>query len=293
MEQGLIKREEILGKDFLEDYKNQLNKLPIDESTKKKFVNKAWESHLWKSIADKPTPFDIVEERDGGKSGNLEYFPEEYTINELNRLFPGWWCEEMQTNCDTIMRTVYTTGYLMIRYIDLLGISVIRKIYAVGASEIFSKVTDKFAPSQPDDRYKASRTEWIKLAGKWLGIGLDIYHQQITSELRSVFEDTIRDWNIYAQHWKNIASKCLNGHAFRTMLKVMPSLNQVKRFQEALIHFPDKDYPQLWQEFAKHNNSKKLKPDINGKNTSDYSKFEVFLIKIEDIANELKNKKGE
>lgn len=178
----------------LEIYKNN----EISEVYKDEVLSRSYETLLWNTIANTRTPDEMVKEREGGSGKMLEYISEQYTLSELNRLFPGWWCEEMKTEYIPAVQTFITTGYLMIEYTLPNGTKKIRKVYACGSCMVQIKRDKEVpTPSQPDDMAKGSRTEWIKLAGKWLGIGLDIYTQTITEDLKQKFEDNIRGWEEY------------------------------------------------------------------------------------------------
>ena len=75
----------------------------IPENIDKKDIEDwAWQSKFFKAIEEREVPLDMIKERKGSYNKDiqdfetLEYFPEEYTLSELNRLFPGWWEEEMK-----------------------------------------------------------------------------------------------------------------------------------------------------------------------------------------------------
>lgn len=239
-----------------------------------------WEREFWKNVESIPTPPNIVEEREGGKAGTLEYFPEEYTLEELTRLFPGWSCHDVKTTYIPEVRCFMTQGYVKVRYITAEGEWRERQIYAVGASFVEVSTSKEATPSQPDDRAKASRTEWIKLIGKWLGIGKDIYTQRITDELIRGFNELIEGWESYAKGWQDIFKNLETGQGVRKLLKTMPQRHQWKRVEACLPYFNPEERENIMRVFASSNN----KDPVNT------SKFEDFIKKVEHGAQHLKNK---
>lgn len=265
-----------------------LGKLGFTEKAIDDFKSARFEAGMWSSISDSPTPPGLIEMREGyydkdtDSNVMLEYFPEEYTLSELNRLFPGWWTEDMKRSpADEVVKlaTVIVEGYLMIPYVTPSGIKV-RKLWAVSGSEVKFKSGTK-TPIDLKNTFKGARTEWIRIAGKWLGIGLDIYHQHIVPGLRSMFEDRIRTWLPYADHWKNIAIKCEGGKAFRTMLNTMPSELQITRIMNCLPHIPEAKHSEVLSSLGKLSNA----------NDEAKKQFEDFIAMVEQIANKNKVKK--
>lgn len=238
--------------------KNFLEKLPAEQ--RKNYESYLYEQSFWKKVASTPTSLNLIKEREGFKDKDgikqvLEYFPEEYTLSELDRLFPGWWEEEMQVNSSTdivALQTAIVSGYLCVEYPTPKGMK-ISKRWAVAGSEVIFKANTKI-PLDLGDTVKSARTEWIKVAGKHFGIGLDIYHQRITQELMSAFEDTIRYWGKYAEEKKKLASTLTTGHAFRNMLKGMPDAQQSERFVNLISKVPQSQHDAFWQQFLKLNN---------------------------------------
>lgn len=260
----------------------------IPEKVRDDFTNHIYSSAFWKRIENQFVPLDLIKERKGpwnkeiGDYVQLEYFPEDYTIQELNRLFPNWWTEEMDYHYEPSIRTVIVSGYLMVEMPTLQGKVVIKR-WAMGTSVIeFKKDSDSLSPSQPDDRYKAARTEWIKLAGKWYGIGLEIYHQRITPELRSYFEDIIRPLGVYANELKQIAATFETGHGFRNFLKEIPTLSQVNRIMNAIQYIPS----DLTNADGKNVRQLIMANFVKSRNDTqpNRSKFETFIAKIEETA---------
>jgi len=266
----------------------ELGKLGFTDKAKQEFKNFAYESNFWTGIANGITPPEIVEVRDGAYDRDtdsfiqLEYFPEEYTLSELNRLFPGWWTENMlRSSADEVVKleTILVEGNLMIPYITPQGIKV-RRLWAIAGSAVIFKKGTK-TPVDIANGFKGARTEWIRIQGKWLGIGLDIYHQHILPGLRSLFEDRIRAWSPYAGHWKNVASKCKAGKEFRVMLKTMPSTIQVKRVLDTIPYIPETKHTEVFTSLGKLSNATE-----ESKN-----QFEKWLVTLEQIAEKNKAKK--
>lgn len=219
-----------------------------------------YEKEFWNRIQTEPTPINLLKEREGFKNKDgiaqiLEYFPEEYTLNELNRLFPGWWEEEMRLSPSpeiVALQTAIVTGYLCVEYPTPKGMKITKR-WACAGSEVIFKTNTKI-PLDLGDTIKSARTEWIKVAGKHFGIGLDIYHQRITPELMSAFEDTIRHWGKYADDVKKLVPTLTTGHAFRNMLKGMPNAKQSEEFVELMSKVPESQHDAFWRQFLKLNN---------------------------------------
>lgn len=274
----------------------------IPESARETFESHIFEASFWKKMEDREVPLDYLKERKGawnkekGDYDYFEYFPEEYTLQELNRLFPGWWEEDMRYEYYPDLRVINVSGYLCVEYPTLDGRKKVTKRWAIGSVRVeFSKEknesTGLLDASQPDDRFKAARTEWIKLAGKHYGIGLEIYHQRITAQMRSEFEDRIRNWGVYSQEAKDIAATIKTGQAFRNYLRELPSVDQTERILKALGQIPkdlkDKEghniHDRIWRNFVK------LKNDSH----SNRVKTEEFIRKVEQTAEKLNQKEGE
>jgi hypothetical protein len=262
----------------------------IPASVKEDFQNHLFTSQFWKQIEKTHTPLDLLKERKGSWDKHtkthkwLEYFPEEYTIQELNRLFPGWWNEDMKVAYEPTLRTVHVSGYLFVEVPTLQGKQVIKR-WAIGASRVEYKWEDgkKTADAaQPDDKFKAARTEWIKLAGKWFGIGLEIYHQRITPEMRSHFEDIVRPLGLYAGSYLKIAQTFTTGQGFRNYLRQLPNLDQVKRITTAVDKIP----ADLQNDKGKNVKELIMQNFVLNKNDSDENreKFEEFIKQIEHVA---------
>lgn len=265
-----------------------LNNLP--EELKEIFEDHIFEAAFYERIENKATPFEFIETRKGfwnkekGKYEELEYFPEEYTIQELNRLFPGWWTEEMKYEVNLQLRTISVSGYLCVQYPTRSGKLKVSKRWAIGSVRIEYKKDEKDA-SDPQYRYRAARTEWLKLAGKWYGIGLDVYHQQITSQLRDMFEDRIKPMGTYAQELKDIAVTLKTGKGFRDFLKEIPEAETTERFQKALDKISqdiqdsngNNIHQKLWSNYIKYKVN-----TYEGR-----AKLEKFLQKVEETAGKV------
>lgn len=234
----------------------------VPDKLKESVKDQMFETLLWEYIKAVPVPLDVIKVREGSQGNFYEYFDEHYTISELDRLFPGWWQEEMQTRYDPQAMAYITTGYLCIEYLLPSGNKKLRRVYVSGGAQVFAKVADKalgqMTPSQPEDRAIASVTRWQKLAGKKLGIGVEIYHQQITPYLRKQFEDIIHYWKYpYAEQHKVVFNKMQKGKGVRDLLKAMPTAEQSKEFKRVIEALPADDpvfnFDQAWTYFTKQN----------------------------------------
>ncbi len=273
-------------------YENIFSKLftNIPDDAKKDFESHFFESAFWKTIETECTPLEVLKKRKGswnkdkGDFDELEYFPEDYTLGELNRLFPGWWTEDMHSEIDYKLRIATVSGYLCVEYPTLQREKVAKR-WAVASSKIqiskeIDEKTNAFEASNADDVYKAARTEWIKVAGKWYGIGLDIYHQKITPELRSIFEDTIRNWGAYGDETKKLAATIIKGVTFRDFIKELPTIQQTKRFLQTLEFIPQEKHHILWLNFVK----------LSNKDNENKIKTEEWLLKLEKASETIKQK---
>jgi len=264
----------------------------LEDNVKKDFQNYIFQSSFWKKLENSQAPLDLIKYRKGPKNKEtgedtwLEFLPEDYTIQELNRVFPGWWCEDMDHGESLQLRVAWVTGYLCVEYPTLQGLKPTKR-WAKGAERIEYKKDTDYA-SQPEDVMAAARTRWLKLAGKWYGIGLEIYHQRVTPELRSAFEDIVRFWGVYGEDAKAIAASIETGQGFRSFLKEFPTPEQTDKLMTYLQDIP-KDLENKGGENIHHviwSNFIKLKND-SAKNRK---KTEDFLKQIKETAEQLKNK---
>lgn len=284
--------------------KYNFNSLPkelqgLNDQAKSAYQDFFYEKTLWETVANEPTPLDMIKEREGSYSkelgGNviLEYVPENYTIQELNRLFPGWWTAGMRrSTLEEIVKleSVMIEGYLYVPYPVPSGTKV-RKLWAIAGSKI-QFLKDTKIPVDLADAFKGARTEWIRIQGKWLGIGLDIYAQNITPNLRSFFEDLCRslaplsllpDETLKSKvsEMMRIAETLTTGHTFRNYLKEFPTAQQITRFGKALaVVNNDVKKIELWNHFLK----------FNSKSDGSRTQTESWLLKFEAKMNELKVK---
>jgi hypothetical protein len=276
----------IVYSNYDEAYK-AIKELGLDPIAEKNYIDQAFEFQLWNTASTKATPLEAVRTREGFKKDGvaqiLEYVPEIYCLTELNRIYPGWWMEDMKRSIYSeivALKTVMVEGYLCVKHVLPSGATSVTKRWAFADNPVkFYQNTNE--PVDIGNHLKGARTEWLRAACKWYGIGLDIYHQKITPAHRSMFEDRIRAWNNYATHWKTVISSVQTGKAFRDVLRQMPSELQVARMVSVLEYIPDDDHPNFWKEFAKHSNSSDEKT----------TEFNNFLNKIEQIAQQLKTKK--
>jgi len=242
------------------ELENRIKSVPAH--LKNQIKDQVFDTLLWQYIKEIPIPLEVIKSRVGSKGQEYEYFDEHYTNSELDRLFPGWWTEECVTRYDPQTQAYITSGYLCVEYILPSGQKKIRKVYAVGGAQVFAKVADREAgqmtPSQPEDRAIASVTRWQKLAGKKLGIGIEIYHQQITPRLSKQFQEIVELWKYpYAEPHKEAFNKMTKGKGVRDLLKAMPTLRQTEAFLKALQLLPADDpifeFDKAWEYFTKQN----------------------------------------
>lgn len=231
------------------ELQEEVNKYP--EKIREQLTSDLLESMYWYNEAHRPTPTNVISRR---PHDDLEYVKEFYVLDEMDRLYPGWWQEDMQTVYSPESRTFTTTGYFCFEYMTYLGKKV-RKVYAVGSSFVQGKKEDKSMPSQPEDMAKASLTEWYRIAGKRLGIARDIYSQEVTINLVREFEHRIKPIQQYAGSLIEIAGTITKGSAFRDLLATMPTEEQVQEFAETIMPLPIEKKQGLWDHFLKFNNS--------------------------------------
>jgi len=221
------------------------------EELQKQLTSDLLESSYWYNEAHRPTPTNVICRR---PHDDLEYVKEFYVLDEMDKLYPGWWQEDMKTVYSPESRTFTTTGYFCFEYMVLTGKKV-RKLYAVGSSFVQGKKDDKSMPSQPDDMAKASLTEWIRIAGKRLGIARDIYSQEVTINLVREFEHRIKPIEQYAGELIEIARTLTKGSSFRNLLASMTTEQQISDFAEVIMPLPLDKKQGLWNHFLKFNNS--------------------------------------
>lgn len=270
------------------ELQNKLNSLP--EEIKEAIKDKAYEKTLWEHIASTTVPLEAIENRKGGKAGELEYVEEFYVTGELDRLFPGWWMSGMKTEYIPSINLFLTTGYGHVTYLLPSGVEKTRQIYAAAADRVYAQNDDPNSPSNPHHVPAGSVTRWIKLFAKRLNIGLEIYHQKISPELRQKFENMIRDWKFpYAENAKKIVETIETGQAFRKFLLSLPTETQTARFIQALAlasthsqKFKD-DMDKFWEQFVKLSNANKASTE----------QTENFLKELEELAIKLQKKSQE
>lgn len=219
------------------------------------------ESDFWDKMFNIPTPEGNTYEREGpkDKSGQpviLEYIKDSYTIRMLNKLFPGWYQEDMKIEYVPQVNTWIVTGYIVIRYPTEDGLKT-RKVWAVGSTEVkISKNSDILKPSQPEDMAKGAYSEWIKLVGKRLGIGIDIFEQSITDEMKQEYVEKVKTWDytdITDSYVQGINSK----KVFKKYVDGLPTPEQALKFKEVVDNpkIPEEKRKPLWDEFQKHKNT--------------------------------------
>lgn len=243
---------------------DQINNSKFSEEVKEIVKDKMYEQAFAQHIASTQIPLDVIESRTGGKAGELEYIEEFYYRAELDRLFPGWSMIEMRTEYIASLHMFLTQGYGVVDLILPSGRIRKRQLYAAAGQEVQGKVDDKTLPSNPQFAPPGAVTRWLKLFGKQLNIGLEIYHQKITPELRGMFEDMIRDWKYpFAEPKKEIAKTIETGQGFRRFLKSMPTKEQTARWIQTLAILTThnekvrNDPANLWKAFTQLSNANK------------------------------------
>lgn len=233
------------------EYERQVSNLNI---TDPKAKDRVYETLLFNFIKEMPTPLEVIKLRKGADGNEFEYFDEHYTNQELDRLFPGWWTDDMKTWYDPQTQAYITTGYLFVEYTLPSGEKKIRKVYAVGGAKVYAKRSsiENGLPeaSQPEDRAIASFTRWKKLAGKQLGIGLDIYHQRITSYLRKEYERrTAPIWHKWKIDLDKIFNSLTTGKGARKLIKSLAEPEEYEMISRSLLkleaYIPKEKYEQL------------------------------------------------
>lgn len=211
------------------------------------------ESIYWDKAFKDITPEDAVYEREGSKCEMMEYVKDSYTIRRLNALYPGWYNEEMKIEYVPQLATFLVTGYLVISYLTITGIKR-RKIWAVGSSTVQMKTnTDKgVMPSQPDDVAKAAYTEWIKLVGKRLGIGVDIFEQSITEELQYLYTERVEKYK-YTNVTDEVVKSIKKKKAFINYVDNLPTKEQAEKLLS--LNIPEKVETTIWDQFQKYQKS--------------------------------------
>ncbi len=206
---------------------------------------------FWNTLASQTTPDNAVEYREGSKGEQFEYVTEEYCIAQLNRLFPGWSEEACKVEYDAEVRNYRATGYLVIEWMTADGTKKSRRIFGVGGQKVQKSTIDPTDPVQPDDAAKGADTDRFKRCCKRLGIGLDIYAQIVTDELRQVFEDSIREWQYKEDYILPVINTIRKKSKFKTFISMLPTVKQTQAFREILLRIDDKLHRKFWVAFQK------------------------------------------
>lgn len=218
------------------------------------------EASFWDNVFSVETPESETYEREGpkdktGQPTYLEYVKDSYTIRMLNKLFPGWYQEDMKIEYMPQVTTWVVSGYIVVRYPTAEGIKT-RKIWAVGAQAVQIKkdLSGGILPSQPEDMAKGAYTEWIKLVGKRLGIGVDIFEQSVTESMMEDYTNIVKhydDTSITDAVIKTLRKKKL----FKDYIENLPDEKQAISFKELIERAPEQARLPLWQQFQKHTKS--------------------------------------
>lgn len=212
------------------------------------------------------TPEEFIESRVIGrdKAGNeiyADYIRQFYVIRELNRLYPGWSLipAEVPLFYQPETRTWQYVGSLKVRYYDIITKKLEERIIpGIGSIEVQFKREplegETFLRlSRPDDMAKGARTECIKNAAYWLGIGFDVYSQEITPKQMSQFEDTIRTWE-QKDYVLAVANSIKRKKAFQTFIDSLPNVEQTAEFHDILKDIPRMYAQQLWDDYQRQTN---------------------------------------
>jgi hypothetical protein len=178
------------------------------------------------------------------------------------------------------MRSAVVEGYLCVEYPTANGLKISKK-WAIGGHAIAFKKDNRAMPVSIEDTLKAAHTDWLKIAGKRYGIGLDIYHQRITPDLRRAFEDTVREWGSNADKIKEVASTLTTGHGFRSLLKTLPNPEQNNKFLELIAIIPKSKQQVFWDKFLTLSNT-------THKHTA---QFDKWLDGVQAVADKIKQNK--
>jgi hypothetical protein len=233
---------------LLEQIKDVGKSLP--EKMRESATDNAYETALWEYIKNIPVPDALIKKREGSDGKMYDYFPEFFTTGELDRIFPGWWMQDVTTRYDDKSMAYITSGNLCIEYVLPSGIKKIRTVYAVGGADVFAKKGTSI-PSQPGDRAAASVTKFIKLAGKRLGLGLELYHDQILPARRTQFERLVSGWGEYATEVRTIYNASHKGSGVRKLCRILPTPEQTERLKFLVTRVPEKVADAIWKNFVK------------------------------------------
>lgn len=227
--------------------------IKIPTNIKEAVLSMKVESAYWDKAFSDETPDDAVYEREGAKGEMLEYVKDSYTIRRLNSLYPGWSTDEMKIEYIPNLATFIVTGYLLINYLTISGPKR-RKIWAVGSSVVQMKTDQSkgILPSQPDDVAKAAYTEWIKLVGKRLGIGIDIFEQSITKELQESYIKRVEKYK-HTNIVDSVVSSIKKKKVFVNYVDNLPTEEHAIKLSS--LEIPSNIEQVVWDEFQKHNKS--------------------------------------
>ncbi len=223
---------------------NDLTNLP---TLKEKVERQKEMGNAFNSFTYEETPEEFIYQREGADGKIMDYIKQFYVIRVLNSRFFPWEVKNKKFWYQPEVRTWVFTADLCVTYPDLItGELRKRCVPGIGAAYVHSRKDDPTIPVQPDDMAKAARTEFIKNAAYWLGIGFDIYSQEIPMSLRDEFEDRIREWRIKEPILK-YASKLQTKKGFARFIKGLPTKEQTKRFITILNNIPKEKHNALWE----------------------------------------------
>jgi len=212
--------------------------------------------NMFNSFTFETTPEEFIKTREGSDGKMYDYIQQFYVIRVLNSRFfpwgvrPGWrfWFEPT-------VRTWVMTGDLWVTYPDALTNELKeREVPGIGSLFVHKKTNDPTEPVQPDDMARGTRTEFVKNAAYWLGIGFDVYSQEIPLILRDRFEEKIRNW-VVTEPVLAVANKLKTKKAFEKYVNGLPTVEQTKEFISILGNIPKEKHYGLWDIFIRKNKS--------------------------------------
>lgn len=210
------------------------------------------DADAWNELTFMATPDKYLEYREGSQGKMLEYVKQFYVLRMLNKLFPGWEVKEgWKMWYQPEVRTWIMTGDLEVEYYSKMqGRMVKRTVPGIGSTYV-QKSTTGDSPSQPEDMARGTRTEFIKNAAYWLGIGFDVYSQEIPMAMREQFETTIHDW-VDKSYVLAVAETIRKKDAFKPFINNLPNVEQTAQFIEITKGLAAHIQAKLWKDYQRY-----------------------------------------
>ena len=254
---------------------NKIIKIIENEIEKKENIKSyAFDVKFWESVFSIETPPEIIRQREISDGYYADYFELDYTIEMLNKLFPGWQTRNIQLHQVGGGKGIVITGELGCPVLQSDGTRKMIWRAEVGGAEIhFKKETD--LPFSPDNVAKSAYTDWLKRAGRLFGIGWDLWENKPTEKQIEEFENAISNWeykDIIRKRFKRCkkTSRIVNGKMIEIgaddFIKKLPTDDQVQRFNELIKPLSEEIKLKLWEKFQLY----------------DYEQVETFLKNIEN-----------